>query len=170
MKLLFLIFILLCSSFLFASNEKKIEWLSFEKAVKLAHEENKYIFIEFYADWCGFCKKMDATSLKDPRVVTELKKNFTSIKIDVESDELIEWKNETITQKDFSDYMEIQQLPSILFAKAEKPNELEFIGYFASFVDSETLNNLLKYISSGSREEGLSFEEFKTPSPPPLNQ
>ncbi len=136
------------------------QWLPFETAVKIAHVKKKYVFMDFYADWCSFCKQMDQTTFKDSTVLKELNQNFISIKINVESEKQVQWNSETISQRELSDYLQIQQLPTILFGVSNDPNELEIIGSFSSFVDSQKMHDLLVYISSGSREKGLSLEEF----------
>ena len=61
----------------------KIEWLDSEpKGLGLAEETGKPVFIDFYADWCQYCVKMDKTTLRDERVIEELSR-FVAVKVDL---------------------------------------------------------------------------------------
>src|SRR5690554_7048278 len=58
---------LLTSSFIWAPANTdepgiKFENLTFEEAIQKAKEENKLIFLDAYAVWCGPCKMMDRTT------------------------------------------------------------------------------------------------------------
>lgn len=58
----------------------------FEEAKKEAKKSGKLIFIDAYTDWCGPCKRMAATSFKDPKVGEMFNKNFINLKIEMEKD------------------------------------------------------------------------------------
>lgn len=58
--------------------------MSFEKAKKEAKKTGKLIFIDAYTDWCGPCKRMAATSFKDPKVGDLYNKSFINLKIEME--------------------------------------------------------------------------------------
>ena len=66
---------------------QKVEWLTFEEAVELSKTEKKKIFIDVYTDWCGWCKRMDATTFSDPEVVDIMNENFYPVKLDAEGKE-----------------------------------------------------------------------------------
>ncbi|MCR9172840.1 MAG: thioredoxin family protein [bacterium] len=59
---------------------------SLEDAMKEAKKSGKLIFIDAYTDWCGPCKRMAATSFKDPKVGDVFNKNFINIKVEMEKD------------------------------------------------------------------------------------
>ncbi len=59
---------------------------SFEDAKKEAKKSGKLIFIDAYTDWCGPCKRMAATSFKDPKVGELFNKNFVNLKVEMEKD------------------------------------------------------------------------------------
>ncbi len=60
---------------------------SFAEALKLAEKENKIIFMDAYAVWCGPCKRMAATVFPDPAVGDFYNANFVNIKVDMEKGE-----------------------------------------------------------------------------------
>lgn len=66
------------------STTPKIKWVSFEQAYELNKTKPKKIFIDMYTDWCGWCKRMDATTFTDPVIVEYMNKNFYNVKMNAE--------------------------------------------------------------------------------------
>jgi len=91
LSVLTLAFTLFTSSFVLApSNEDKgidFKDISFEEALALAEKENKLVFLDAYAVWCGPCKMMDRTTFRSEKVGRLFNKNFINIKIDMEKGE-----------------------------------------------------------------------------------
>ncbi len=63
-----------------------------DKAMSLAQEKNKPIYVEFYASWCKYCKKFKENTLNDPGVKDYLAKNYIPVVIDVEKGKGVELK------------------------------------------------------------------------------
>jgi thioredoxin 1 len=57
------------------------EWAA---AVKQAAAQNKYLFVDAYATWCGPCKMLKATTFKDKKVAAFFNKNFVNVSMDME--------------------------------------------------------------------------------------
>ena len=74
------------------TDEEKIEWLDFESAIDKNDEDKKFIFIDIYTGWCGWCKKMDQTTFEDKEVVKYINEHFYAVKMDAESKEAIAYK------------------------------------------------------------------------------
>jgi thiol:disulfide interchange protein len=62
----------------------QIEWLlAYEEAMDKAKEKNRPVMIDFYTDWCSWCKQLDRTTYSDPVVVKKAER-FVSLKIDAD--------------------------------------------------------------------------------------
>lgn len=61
-----------------------IQWLSIQEAEKLVKTNPKPILIDIYADWCGWCKKLDKNTFQHPDIVEYVNENFYAVKLDAE--------------------------------------------------------------------------------------
>ncbi|WP_299890782.1 thioredoxin domain-containing protein [uncultured Lacinutrix sp.] len=82
-----LIVVLLFTSSLSADN-----WLySFDDAKKMALSTNKLILVDFWATWCGPCKRMDSESWSKEEVQS-LMNNYVPVKIDLDKNKSLALK------------------------------------------------------------------------------
>jgi len=58
---------------------------SLDAATKLAAEKNTLVFVEFYTDWCSWCRRLESETLTDRDVREELGK-FVAIQLNAETD------------------------------------------------------------------------------------
>ena len=73
--------------------QEKIKWYTIEQVQELSVNNPKKIFVDVYTDWCGWCKKMDATTFQDPKIIKQLNDNFYAVKLNAEGKEDIQFKN-----------------------------------------------------------------------------
>ncbi len=59
----------------------KEDW---HKARSLAAEQKKMLVVDFYTDWCSWCKVMDTTTFRDPAVAAFINEHFIPLSIDAE--------------------------------------------------------------------------------------
>jgi thioredoxin 1 len=102
--------LLSASSFNATAQEKKegIHFFegSWKAALAKAKLENKCVFFDAYASWCGPCKTMDSKVFTNPKVAAYFNKKFISVRIDMEKGEGPE-----LAKK----YTSIDGYPSLLF-------------------------------------------------------
>ena len=88
------------------SGQPGIRWeRQFPEALKKARAARKPIMVDFWADWCGWCHRLDQTTYVDPTVV-KLSEEFVSVKVDTEGDP----KGQAVAVR-----YDVQSLPTIAF-------------------------------------------------------
>ena len=80
--------------FLFSiiSSAQEINWLSIEDVEAAIKKEPRKVLIDVYTDWCGWCKKMDASTFVDPQITEYLNKNYYCVKLDGEDKRTLTFK------------------------------------------------------------------------------
>ena len=80
---LLILSLILCLAGL-ASAADSIKWRSYEEGMALSKVEKKKVFLHFYADWCGFCRKMANTTFKDSTLINYLNNNYMPIMVNTD--------------------------------------------------------------------------------------
>jgi thioredoxin 1 len=63
---------------------------SWAEALALAKAENKLVFLDVYASWCGPCKRLKANTFTDENVASLYNASFINVAVDGEKGEGIE--------------------------------------------------------------------------------
>ena len=106
------------------SEGSHIAWQKFSPEIlKQAAADGKPVMIDFYADWCAPCKRMEADTFPDKRVVDGLE-GFVTLKADVTngaSDEL----------KPYAQQWGIRGVPSLIFLdrSGKTMSDMNLVGY-----------------------------------------
>ncbi len=68
----------------------KIHWITYKEAVQLNKEGKKRkIITDVFTEWCGWCKRMDASTFNDQAVADYVNKYFWAVKFDAETKDTI---------------------------------------------------------------------------------
>lgn len=160
-----LLFTLLVLAFgqLQANEKNSVNWVPFEDALARANKENKHIVIDFYTDWCHWCKVMDEQTYKNSDVVKFGNEKFLFAKIHAESNSIINYKGQDFTCVQFTQALGIRGYPATVFMNADG----EFITKISGFIKPEQFLPILEYLD-GKYYDKMSYDEFmkkRTPNP-----
>jgi len=110
--------------------DAEINWMSYQQATELTKKKKKKIFIDVYTDWCGWCKKMDATTMKDPRVVEYMNKKFYAVKLNAESATASNYKGTPVSERELATRIfKANGYPTTLYLDEEENMVLNLSGY-----------------------------------------
>src|SRR5207247_5601054 len=109
---------------------QRIRWeRNLDEAVKAARTAQRPLMVDFWAEWCGWCRRLDQTTYRDPNVV-HLSAAFVAVKVDTEG---------TQREVEFAGRYNVSSLPTIVFLSPEGRPLLRIDGYQAPGVFPQTL-------------------------------
>ncbi|MEM8894160.1 MAG: thioredoxin fold domain-containing protein [Bacteroidota bacterium] len=72
-----------------AQATNSVQWLTFEQLEDSLITQPKKVFIDFYTEWCTYCRKMDKVVFTKPEVVELLNNEYYAVRFDAETKEEI---------------------------------------------------------------------------------
>jgi thioredoxin-related protein len=126
-----------------------IEWVEFGTALDRAATEDKHIIIDFYTDWCGWCKVMDRKTYTDPRVMSLLHEGFVVSKVNAESSKRFRVGDRMMSGRELAREYRVQSFPMTWFLKPDGSPLANIPGY----IDANRFVRALEYVQERSYEK-----------------
>ncbi|MCW5906495.1 MAG: thioredoxin family protein [Chitinophagales bacterium] len=68
-----------------------VKWMKLEEALEKVKTQSKPVLIDFYTDWCGWCKRMMQTTYANPGLAQYINTNFYPVKFNAEGKDTINY-------------------------------------------------------------------------------
>ena len=72
-----------------------VQWMTLQDAMEKIKTAPKPIILDFYTDWCGWCKHMMRTTYANPGLAQYINTNFYPVKFNAEGKDTIEYLGKT---------------------------------------------------------------------------
>lgn len=142
-----------------SGGDAKFTWYTdWDKGLEAAKKENKPVLVDFYADWCRYCKKLDKETFAAAEVKSRLADGWIGIKIngdDKKKRATIEGKS--VTHRELMQHFGISGFPTMLIID-KKGNAVE--PYRMNFVPKEPFAPLLDYFREELYDQDIDINDY----------
>lgn len=138
-KTLACFFVLTCFMLFFAgSSSSPVNWkTSYGDGLTSSGKDGKNLFLMFYTNWCGYCRKMDKETFSNQNVADLINQNFTPVRINCDKEE-----------KTCATYS-VNGYPTIAFADSKG----KLLRMAPGFLPPDRMLPVLKYMDSGAYKD-----------------
>lgn len=167
-KIIFILVVFLTFSYAdFAQgNTKGVRWLTIQEALKLYQKAPRKFYIDVYTDWCGWCKRMDQTTYKDPVIAKILNNKFYPVKFNAESKEPVNFAGKVFVNTGNSSRSPHQLAIALLQGRMAYPSvaylneKLQLLTSVPGFFTAQNLEPILEYFATDSYKT-MSWQDYQ---------
>jgi thioredoxin-related protein len=143
-KMISVTFLLLFTPVLLAGQPTAAEPVTLEEALKIAPSEDRKILVDVYAAWCPYCQRMHSDVYTDENVLEAISEYFVWVKINVESENKVNYHGNEMTEAEFARALDYENVPTTYFLNKEGA----IVGAQPGYLEEVVFSNLLNFIGS----------------------
>lgn len=151
-----IVFLALASTVANAQLRSSFPYETLAAAQKNAKQQGKKVVIDFYAKWCGYCKKMENEVYPIANVGKTLTAFFHFVRVDIESDELLVYNGRQFSMKELAGGFGIRSTPTYLFLDTDG----KIIGSQPGFLEMSLFTGILSFVGSDAYQS-QKFEDYQ---------
>ncbi|MEY3052675.1 MAG: hypothetical protein RLY31_2460 [Bacteroidota bacterium] len=136
-----------------------IQWLTWEEMVERSRTEERKVVVDVYTEWCGWCKRMDATTFAEQEIARYVNERYYAVKFDAEQrgDLSFKGRNYQFVKNGMRGYHELAaeitqgrlSYPTIVFLD----ERLEVIQSIPGYRDAGEFETILTYFGENNHRK-----------------
>ena len=131
-------------------------WRGWDAGMKAAGANKRFVMVDVYTDWCGWCKRMDRDVFSNPEVREYLGKKFVTVRLNAEAGDAAHYEGKDFTSRTLATRFGVTGYPTTIFLRANGDHLANVPGY----LPADRFLLLLRYIGDGALDRGVTFDEF----------
>ena len=133
----------------------KISWMTFDQGVERAKKEKKLLVVDFYTDWCHWCKVMVKETFANKEVVKFAKEHVIMAKLNAETSEKFRFKDAKYNGMELSQMFGVRGFPTTAFLNSDG----ELLTTVSGYIPADRFTLILRYLA-GNWHDKMKFDEF----------
>lgn len=144
-----------------AAPARAVDWRSWDDGLARAKSAKRYVVVDVYTDWCGWCRRMDADVYGRRDVSDYLASKFVTVKLNAESGELVHRGERSMSARTLASQFQVSGYPTTIFLTPDGERLANLPGY----VPADKFLLMLRYIGDGHMDRGEKWEDFVAAQP-----
>ncbi len=143
-----------------------IRWITWEQMEQAQKKQRRKVIVDLYTDWCGWCKRMDATTFQDPAVISMVNDHYYAVKFNAEYKEDINFKDKVYKYVSQGNRGYHELAAFIAQGKLSYPTfvfideQLNTIQALPGYRDADVFEMIAEYFS-GNHYKTTPFQKYK---------
>lgn len=130
-------------------------WNSLQESQRKAEQNGKWVLVDVYTEWCGYCRQMYQETYTDEKVLDNLNEYFHVTRINAESDENIRFNGQEMSMEQFAAEFGVTSYPTTIIIDSDG----EPFAVQPGFIEADEFADILTYVGTEAYEE-VSFDEY----------
>lgn len=133
---------LMCFYTLILSAADSINWQDYQAGIIRNKTAEKIMIVDVFTVWCGWCKRMDATTYSDESVIRLINKYFIPVKLNGESNQLIQLQGKEYEVPVLLSGLGIRGFPSTVFIDDKQ----KVLSVVPGYIQTEDMKKILVFL------------------------